>query len=205
MTAYNIIKSLTKQGNSVIGAGCYAAALSSRVDYNKIIKVGNNINDPWLDYYEVIKANQNNPCVPRIYSFHIDVENGYYVCVMERLQDRGDSKETIEIAQLCKDYTQKWITRSEFVEAASKKPKTFPYPEYLADILDSISELTDVFGNEEDEECDDDVGGMRKLDMHCGNFLYRDGAIVVTDPWCEADMSDISDVSDWWARRQEAY
>jgi hypothetical protein len=124
---------------------------------------------------------------------------------MERLQDRGDSKETIEIAQLCKDYTQKWITRSEFVEAASKKPKTFPYPNHLAALLDSISELTDVFGNEDDDNCDDDMGGMRKLDMHCGNFLYRDGAIVVTDPWCEADMSDISNVSDWWASRQQSY
>jgi hypothetical protein len=46
---------------------------------------------------------------------------------------------------------------------------------------------------------------MRKLDMHSGNFLYRDGAIVVTDPWCEADMSDITDVSNWWAEQASAH
>jgi hypothetical protein len=205
MTAFNIIKSLTKQGNSVIGAGCYAAALTSRVDGNKIIKIGNNVNDPWLDYYEIIKANQHNPCVPRIYSFHIDASNGYYVCVMERLQDAGDNTNTKQNAELCKDYTQRWITREEFIEAANKTPKTFPYPEQLADLLDKISNDTDVFGNEDDEDFDGDMGGMRKLDMHSGNFLYRDGAIVVTDPWCEADMSDITDVSNWWAEQASAH
>lgn len=201
MTAFNIIKSLTKQGNSVIGAGCYAAALSSRVDYNKIIKVGNNVNDPWLDYYEIIKANQHNPCVPRIYSFHIDASNGYYVCVMERLQSNDEQPNAKKNAELCKDYTQHWITREEFIEIAAESPSTFPHPELLADLLDSISNGTDMFGN--DEDCDD-MTGMRKLDMHSGNFLYRDGAIVVTDPWCEANMEDIVDVSNWLADRELA-
>ena len=186
MTAYNIIKTMTKKGNSVIGTGCYAAALSSRVDGNKIIKIGNNMNDPWLDYYVLIKENQHNPCVPRIYSFHIDRESGY-------------NPNTLGNAELCKEYTQKWITREEFVEQAAEYPRVFPYPEQLADILDKISDQTDVFNNEDDEEnYDDDMSFMRKLDMHSGNFLYRDGAIVVTDPWCEADMSDIDDVNNWW-------
>jgi len=102
-------------------------------------------------------------------------------------------------ADLCKEYTQKWITREEFIEHALKQPSVFPYPEHLADLLDKISDQTDVFGNEDDEiDWDDDMSCMRKLDMHSGNFLYRDGAIIVTDPWCEADMSDISDVNHWW-------
>ena len=205
MTAFNIIKSLTKQGNSVIGAGCYAAALTSRVDGNKIIKIGNNVNDPWLDYYEIIKANQHNPCVPRIYSFHIDASNGYYVCIMERLQDAGDNTNTKQNAELCKDYTQRWITREEFIESANKSPKTFPYPELLADLLDKIYEDTQFFSSDDADDFDGDISGMRKLDMHSGNFLYRDGAIVVTDPWCEADMSDITDVSNWWAEQASAH
>lgn len=205
MTAFNIIKSLTKQGNSVIGAGCYAAALSSRVDDNKIIKVGNNVNDPWLDYYELIKANQHNPCVPRIYSFHIDSSNGYYVCVMERLQDAGDTLGANKNAELCSDYTQRWITREEFIEVAAESPKTFPYPELLADLLDKINEDTQFFSADDTDDFDGDINGMRKLDMHSGNFLYRDGAIIVTDPWCEADMADIVDVSCWWADRASAH
>lgn len=196
MTAYNIIKSLSKRGNTVLGSGCYSAAMASKADFNKVIKVGNNINDPWLDYYEVIKANQNNPCVPKIYSFYIDEANEYYVCVMERLQDAGDNSFTIKNADLCKDYTQKWITREEFITEANKHPNTFLYPEHLADLLDQISELTEVFT----EDTEEDPNATRKLDMHCGNFLYRDGAIVVTDPWCDIDMLDIDDVNDWATR-----
>lgn len=207
MTAYNIIKSMTKKGNSVIGTGCYAAALSSRVDGNKIIKIGNNVNDPWLDYYVLIKENQNNPCVPRIHSFYIDNDSGYYVCVMERLTNLGDTPNTMRYAQLCKEYTQRWLTREDFLAEAALFPKVFLYPEHLADLLDKISEQTDVMGNSSEypENEFEDLGGMRKLDMHCGNFLYRDGAIVVTDPWCEADMSDISDMSDWWSKLTNAW
>lgn len=201
MTAYNIIKSLTKQGNAVIGAGCYAAALSSRVDGNKVIKIGNNINDPWLDYYQIIKENQHNPCVPRIHSFYIDVDNEYYVCVMEKLESREFGKLSQELADLCKEYVQGWYTRFEFMEFTKNYTTSIPYPEHLANLLETIREQTDII------DCDltddtEDLGGLKKLDMHQGNFLYRDNAIVVTDPWCEADMADINDVSDWWASRQ---
>lgn len=196
MTAYNIIKTLTKKGNAVIGTGCYAAALSSRVSFDKIIKVGNNVNDPWLDYYVLIKENQHNPCVPRIYSLHIDIENQYYVCVMERLAPLGDTLNGIAYAELCKQYTQRWIDRDEFIIETAKHPTVFLYPEHLADLLDKISDLTDDF-SANTEHCYDG-SGTRKLDMHSGNFLYRDGAIIVTDPWCEVDMDDISDVSTWW-------
>lgn len=189
MTAYNIIKSMTRRGNSVIGSGCYAAALASRVDGNKVIKIGNNINDPWLDYYHIIKENQHNPCVPRIYSFYLDEKNEYYVCTMERLSSSPNEKYT----ELCKDYTSRMITIEEFMEEVEKYPTVFPYPKHLVDILDKIHDWTEDFGYE-DDSC------HRRLDMHSGNFLYRDGAIVVTDPWCESDMSDINDVNDWATR-----
>ena len=205
MTAVNIIKSLTKQGNAVLGAGCYAAALISKVDRNRVIKVGNNVNDPWLDYYEVIKANQHNPCVPRIYSFYLDNTNGYYVCIMERLYEEANFDRAKEVTDLCREYVQGWVTRGEFIDYSARFPSVILYPELLADLLEQIKALTDIMGTEVyDHGSDIDLGGMRKLDMHRGNFLYRDGAIVVTDPWCEADMSDITDVSDWWASRQEA-
>ena len=49
-TARNIIKNRIKAGNTVLGVGCYSAAIESTSD-DKIIKVGNTTDDPWL-YYE---------------------------------------------------------------------------------------------------------------------------------------------------------
>ena len=46
MTAYNLIKSLTKRGNTVIGSGCYAAAITMSTDPDKVIKIGNNVAKP---------------------------------------------------------------------------------------------------------------------------------------------------------------
>lgn len=197
MTAYNIIKSLSKRGNSVLGSGCYAAALSSTVDGNKVIKVGNNTNDPWLDYYEVIKANQNNPCVPRIYSFYIDTAHNYYVCVMERLTEQTFSPAVTEAMDFCKEFVEGWFTDEEFLADAAKHAKHIPYPEHMLALLKQVKDQTDYVKG---EEVPYEVDGGRMLDMHHGNFLMRDDTIIVTDPWCEANMEDIDDVNYWASR-----
>lgn len=190
MTAFNIIKSLTRRGNVVVGSGCYAAAIGSN-DPANIIKIGNSITDPWLDYYHlVIKPNQSNPHVPKVKYFMCDAEHNYYICIMERLE----SGEYNDIVELCKDYTTHMITREEFVNIAKLHSEAIPCANTLADILDKIHEHTEVFEREYTNEFDVD---SRLLDMHAGNFMYRDGVVVVTDPWCENDMSDLVDVSDW--------
>jgi hypothetical protein len=190
MTAFNIIKSLTRRGNVVVGSGCYAAAIGSN-DPNNIIKIGNSITDPWLDYYHlIIKVNQNNPHVPKVKYFMCDVQHNYYICIMERLESDEDS----EVVELCKDYTTRMITREEFVNIAKLHSEAIPCADTLADILDKIHEHTEVFARQFSSEFDED---SRLLDMHAGNFMYRDGVVVVTDPWCENDMSDLVDVSEW--------
>lgn len=190
MTAFNIIKSLTRRGNVVVGSGCYAAAIGSK-DPNNIIKIGNSITDPWLDYYHlVIKVNQNSPHVPKVKYFMCDEEHNYYVCIMERLEG-GEHNEVVE---LCKDYTTHMITREEFVNIAKLHSEAIPCADTLANILDKIHEHTEVFERQFSSEFDEN---SRLLDMHGGNFMYRDGVIVVTDPWCENDMSDLVDVSEW--------
>jgi len=193
MTAFNIIKSLSKRGNAVIGSGCYAAAISAN-DNNKVIKIGNSINDPWLDYYRlIILPNQKNSCVPKVYSFYIDYENEYYVCIMERLEDSTNTA----AADLCKEYVCGWHTQKEFIQLAIKVKAIAAKVDELLFILNKIKEHTDIFEN----DYSTDIGGTRKLDMHEGNFMFRNGLIVVTDPWCENDMADITDVSDWLSGR----
>lgn len=192
MTAFNLIKSLTKRGNVVLGSGCYAAAIGSN-DRNNIIKIGNSMNDPWLDYYHgIVKDNQANPHVPKIKHFMCDEDHSYYICIMERLEEEACVDKTA-IAELCKDYITHMNTREEFVELAKKYPTAIPCPDMLANLLDKIREDTESF---EYDDCEFNHAA-RRLDMHRGNFLFRDGVLIVTDPWCESDMSEVVDVSDW--------
>lgn len=200
MTAFNIIKSLTKRGNVVIGSGCYAAAIASS-NPERVIKVGSSSNDPWLDYYyEIITKQQNNIAVPKVHSFYYDSANSYYVCIMERLAEHPEVTTAQIISDLCRDYTSHMIVREEFVAEANKYPTEIPDIEAIVSLLDSISDKTDSMGympraNTYDD-CNEDFNG-RRLDMHRGNFMYRDKVLVVTDPWCETNMDDVQNVSDW--------
>lgn len=195
MTAFNIIKSLTKRGNAVIGSGCYAAAISC-ASPDKIIKIGNSMSDPWLDYYDmIIKPNQKNPCVPKVHSFYEDKENEYYVCIMERLTDYAPRIDKDTAVELCKDYTTLHVEEEEFRVVAANTPGLCDNVDHLIFLLNKIREYTDeLVSSVSDGE------GYRKLDMHAGNFLFRENQLVVTDPWCEVDMGDITDVSEWLDR-----
>lgn len=193
MTAFNLIKSLKKRGNVLLGSGCYAAAISS-ANSEQIIKIGNSTTDPWLDYYHIIvKTNQNNPHVPKVQSFMCDEEYNYYVCVMEKLENNASNYKT-DAVELCKDYTTRLITYEEFIVHAKRFKKAIPNPDMLANLLDKIYEYTEVFTYDYGYEFSENA---RRLDMHKGNFLFRGDLLVVTDPWCENDMSDIVEVDAW--------
>jgi hypothetical protein len=196
MTAFNIIKSLTRRGNALLGAGCYASAISSK-NPNQVIKIGNCMTDPWLDYYHgIVKPNQSNPHVPQVTYFMCDEEHSFYVCIMERLEEFNTNiYNKNNLTELCKDYTSHMITREEFVQQAQKYVSAIPCPDMLANLLDKIHEDTDVYDHDEGQE-----GDTRRLDMHSGNFMFRNDVLVVTDPWCEVDMTDNVDVSEWVER-----
>jgi hypothetical protein len=197
MTAFNLIKSLTKRGNVVLGAGCYAAAIGSK-DNKQVIKIGNSMTDPWLDYYHgIIKTNQANPHVPKVKYFMCDEAHSFYICIMERLEEETNMNinKTL-LVNLCKDYTSHMITYEEFVDAAQQYPVAIPCPDMLANLLDKIHEDTEVF--DWGDRCNE--GSSRRLDMHRGNFMFRDDMLIVTDPWSEADMSEVVDVSEWVER-----
>jgi hypothetical protein len=202
MTAFNVIKSLTKRGNVVIGSGCYAAAIDS-TDRTQVIKIGNSMSDPWLDYYHlVIKKNQDNPHIPKVKYFMCDEEHSYYICIMERLDEDSCNttpKYKTKITELCKDYTSCIITYAEFVTQCAAYAEAIPDVAKLAELLELIRKHTEVFIGDFDEQGECAI----KLDMHKGNFLFRDYTLVVTDPWCENDMSDLVDVSEWVERMSD--
>ena len=193
MTAYNIIKSLSRRGNTVLGTGCYAAAIEYRSDTTKIIKIGNSTDDPWLDYYSlVVKPNQHNPCVPRVFSLYIDATHNFYVCTMERLVQPNDASEYKKAAKdiVC-NYIAGVINKEEFIDQAVDYPKAIPSIGAMLYVMDQIVKNTD------DDE------GTKKLDLHSGNIMSRpSGALVITDPWCQPEdiMEDIAAVEDWAER-----
>lgn len=198
-TAFNVIKSFTKRGNVLVGAGCYAAALESKADIDKIIKVGNNLDDPWLAYYEeVIKHNQNNPCVPKVYSLNIQRSDGYYICVMERLITQSYDSAVRSAKSYIRDYVMSNLTRDEWLDKIIDYPKLIPHPGYMLKIMDEIRDRSDL-----DDECcydGDDLWNLRRIDLHTDNILQRaNGQLVITDPWCHAEdlMCDIVDVGLW--------
>ena len=201
MTAYRLIRNTAKAGNTVLGAGCYSAALESYARDDTVIKIGNNMSDPWITYYEqVIAKMQDNPCVPKVKSFYIDYANEYYVCVMERLQDSCPVYENRDAAyNLVRDYLYGELSQKKFVKRARKLSQQFPYIDAMVELLDTIVGLTDAFTEEDAEDLcyDEDYMSATKLDMHSGNVMFRGYELIVTDPWCNVEMTDVPDVSSW--------
>jgi hypothetical protein len=198
MTAYNIIKSLSRRGNTVIGTGCYAAAIEYRSDTSKIIKIGNNTTDPWLDYYRlIVTPNQHNFCVPKVYSMYIDYANSFYVCTMERLsQYDGYYQYENQAKGIVEDYVLEKITKDEFIDKAVDYPKAIPSIGSMLHILDQI-----IYHSNYEEG--DDIDVVKRVDLHKSNILSRiSGALVITDPWChhEEVMEDMDDMEEWAAK-----
>jgi hypothetical protein len=194
MTAFNIIKSLTKRGNVVLGAGCYAAVLNTTTD--KVLKVGNSVCDPWLDYYNlVIRPLKGNPHVPATNHLHVDNDFNYYVCSMERLEPVTFDTARKEVTSLCEEYVKGWFSEEEFVKQFTEQYSSFSNNiNELVVVLNTIKEYTQSFTKSSEDDIDYNA---RTLDMHRGNFMLRDGILVITDPWCELDMSEIESVEDW--------
>jgi len=200
-TAFNIIKSMTKRGNVIIGSGCYAAALESLSHMDRIIKIGNNLNDPWLCYYkEIIEPNQDNPCVPKIFSLNIQDNDSYYVCIMERLVASSYlSGDVFKAKSAIRDYIIGSIDRNQWLDIIVNFPKLVPHPGYMLQIMDKIRDRSDL-----DDECEyddyDDQWNVRRVDLHTDNILQRkNGQLVITDPWCNSEdlMAELLDVSHW--------
>lgn len=200
MTACNIIKSLNKRGNVVVGAGFFSVVLESRTHADRVIKIGHNTEDKWLDFYNIVlKPLQGNPCVPEVHSLYLDKANGYYVCVMEKLSRPSvHGTAAYDTASLCKDFCSFFIDESEFAKQAKKlyTLQEVVYP--MLDVLTVIREYTEInrsagtycYNNSETAE-------GRTLDLHVNNIMYREDSAVIIDPWCGGILNEDTNLSVW--------
>jgi len=197
MTARNIIKTMVNRGNTLLGVGCYSAALSSRVDASKAIKIGTDMEDPWLDYYNfVIKLLPDNDFTPKVYGFHYDDESDYYVCTMEKLSENPvGSKEDIKAARINASAIKAFLRFEIEIEDLWL---TCSFNEYYFDqlkkVLLCIRGMTDVVTEEDKEEYGYNA---KRLDIHDGNIMWRHDLPIVIDPWCHNEMDDREDLSTW--------
>jgi len=214
MTGHRIIRNLTRQGNAVLGVGCYSAALSARSNSDVAIKIGTNMDDPWLDYRGlIINAYSNNPHVPRIHSFYSDSANEFYVCTMERLDSVTCSDESL--TDFIRDYVLGYHSEEEAIEFLGTYRTRVPNPQQLLEVVNAIKENTTHAkssrpfevgsGTWENSEYDHEDNEGRRLDMHRGNFMLRGEVLVITDPWCNVNMDDVADLSQWAERTVDYY
>lgn len=180
-TAHRIIKQMKNKGNTVLGVGYYSAALSMK-DPNKIVKVGSDIEDPCLMYYNSLVAKiSNNQHVPTVYSLYLDKDNGFYLAVLERLEET--TLKDGQVCDLCRDFCNGYITSDEFLIYAEKYSSYIPNPSKMLDALARIKNLAETQNV--------------KIDLHRGNFMLRDTILVITDPWSDDYLSYDSDLSVW--------
>lgn len=193
MTGHRIIKNLTKRGNTVLGIGAYSAALSASNGVDAI-KVGTNIDDPWIDFKQlVVDELTTNAHLPNIKSFYSDSNSEFYVCVMERLQPAPHNSEYTEIIDACSNYVSGSVTKKDFISLVPKNSSIVPSRKELLAALNLIKKYTThICGDDFNDDSED-----RMLDMHHGNFMLRDEVLVITDPWCNVCMDDVADLTIW--------
>jgi len=211
--AYKVLKNTARAGNAIIGAGVYSAVLQQGEAHEcKVIKIANTTFDPWLDYYNnIISSHLKNAHVPQVTKVYVDEENNYYVANMEELDKE------------CWDLYEDWdfdkydfavdisnliigkMIQSEFVETYEEfQDILFPSGiEEFFQLCDAITDETDVMTSDDEYENCLDPRLVRKLDIHASNIMFRRGAVVITDPWCNLDVDDhpsmdgyIEDVTD---------
>ena len=203
MTAHKIIKSLVNRGNAVLGIGCYSAAMACQADATKIIKVGTDMEDPWLTYYsEIVHPMQGNPFVPKVYSFYHDDDNNYFVCQMERLTSLDSFNYETKVAakkvtKAIKQLILQRIDDSEFTDICSANPSIITNDEQISQLIAIINNLRDRTEVLEYDEEGEHPSDAKRLDLHDGNIMFRGHTPVIIDPWCHNVMDDVVDLTNW--------
>jgi hypothetical protein len=82
-----IVADMEKQGNKLLGAGCFGSVFEHPTDSKRVIKYGP-LSDGWVAFAAWVDAHKslNNPHLPVIHSFTRFERGGYYRVEMERLE-----------------------------------------------------------------------------------------------------------------------
>ena len=202
-TARNIIKKrLKKHGNTLLGVGVYSAVIDQGSKQNKVIKIGNTLTDPWLDYYQNAIACSNNPHFPTVYSFHHDQSNEYYVAVVEKLlpehpEGNATNSNLSCLQEIFRIHAGSQSDYETFKDEIWANADTFNGSFYtdveqLWSAIYAIKQLRDDTWNYETEEYE------YAVDMHAGNLMFRqDGTLVLNDPLSDTEIEFEDDLAQW--------
>lgn len=80
-TAFTIIKNTIKNNLELLGAGKYSAVFN--LNKYQVLKIGSDINDPFLDYVNIINTNSHLNFL-KIYSLY--KSDNYYIATIEKLE-----------------------------------------------------------------------------------------------------------------------
>ena len=217
-TARTIIKNRVRAGNTLLGVGCYSAAIQPKLSQDTIIKVGNATNDPWLIFYdEVISRYPDNIHLPKVHDIHIDHEHDYYVAVVERLnkhpdREYGDIIGTDSLEEVVRECSDMGYSFDDFAVKVVGNDCHLAYGEFNpAQLYEACKGIHAVKEGSYNTayidvcECEAEISdhcecGYHDLsvDLHANNFMYRsDGTIVINDPICDSDMDDVDDLNTW--------
>lgn len=191
MTAFNVIKSLTKRGNNILGYGSYSAVFSNRSDAESVIKISSTASDKWVQYYNlIINTDQfkHNPYVPRVSSFYYDEEHDYYIAEVERLSSFCEFSlhKKYDLLEAIESFLNNITNTETLIRDLQEFPTVVKNTTAMACLLKALQRY----------QWEDDT---IQLDMHDNNVMFRsDGTIVITDPWCNNDLNYHKDMSDWY-------
>jgi len=192
MSAHNIIKSYLRRAtkDSLLGVGCYSAAILANNSRDQVVKIGSCNEDPWLDYYYEIVNCVRTVHTPKVHRLYAEEDNYYYVALMEHLQPL-DSANAIFVT-LVQNYISNSLAYSKLLESASQL-SSIPDPEAFISFIDYLIDRTDVI---EKGAWNDYPEDARTLDIHAGNWMLRkDGTLVLNDPWAHYEITE--DLERW--------
>ena len=202
-TARNMIKKrMKKHGNTLLGVGVYSAVIDQSSTQNKVIKIGNTLTDPWIDYYQNAVVNSNNPHFPTVYSFHHDQSNEYYVAVVEKLlPEHPEGNATCSNLSCLQEILRTHIGQDSDYEtfkdeiwanADTFNGSFYTDVEQLWSAVLAVKEIRDDTWDDENEEYE------YAIDMHAGNLMFRqDGTLVLNDPLSDTEIEYEDDLAQW--------
>lgn len=181
----NIGSHLEKNGSKFLGNGYFARVYTHPTDKNKVIKIGPLYlkDDGWIAYAKLVLSMKNRHIsMPNIFSLKENRDTGYYIAVMERLQNHCNVEFNIP-----EDITNKWnffdsidrLMRYECKKTADLIEKCGHG--YLNELLWFLRSFR--------EKC------RISSDLHSDNIMLRNGTLVITDPFYNTNKTAIETIS----------
>ena len=181
MKAKHLIYKLYEKDYELLGTGVYSAVFLSKKNENIVYKIGNTLEDPYLEY--INSGVVNNIHFPKIYSINKSKKYNMYLAKLEKLSSFSD---VYSGSVPIKVFT-------EFSKAVANGVTKFDTAWKAIGITESITELLEYINM----LCD--KNSNFKLDLHRGNVMYDiNNRLIITDPIADSSFSRYSSGIEEW-------